>query len=129
MQSCQGLIQFLQEKIESLPSSNNNGEHIANASKALSIYDNYIQETIVTPGLLQFNSGDKQKAKAMQTQVDAYKNSLVDNLQKRYPEKRLYTDHVISVNECTKKSVPSGNALETLKQGLQSLLYLAKNPS
>jgi hypothetical protein len=75
---------------------------------------------------LAFNNGDQGKADAMQKQVDAYKASLVNNLNSRYPGSKLVTDYAVAVNDCAKKAVPQGDDLEALKQSLETLVKLAQ---
>ena len=125
MQSCQALLDFVDSKLESAPAKYD-AQQVAKVRKGLQGYNQFIQTTIVTPGLLKFNQGDKTKADLMQTQVDAYKKNLVTNFQKRYPQNRLFTDQAIDVNNCAKKAVPSGQALEDLKKSLNIMIKLAQ---
>ena len=62
----------------------------------------------------------------MQKQVDTYKQSLVKQLEARYPKNRLFTDHAIAVNNCAKKAVPAGAELDELKEALNLMIKLAK---
>ena len=125
MQSCQGVLDFVSQKLDSAP-SNYPAADVSAVQKGLAQYDDYIQQTIVTPGLVNFNGGDSAKADVMQKQVDAYKATLVTGFNKRYPESRLYMDHAVMVNDCAKKAVPSGQALENLKTTLNTIIKLAK---
>lgn len=125
MQSCQGLIDFLDAKLESAPAKYALSD-VAKVRKGLAGYNQYIQNEIVTPGLLQFNGGDQTKANVMQQQVDAYKQTLVKQLQARYPQNRLFTDHAVAVNDCAKKAVPQGAALDDLRDALNIMVTLAK---
>lgn len=109
MQYCQALIDFVDNKLDLAP-SNYAQEDVEKIRKGLGTYNQYIQRQIVSPGLLEFNGGDKGKANQMQKQVDAYKQSLVKKLEARYPKNRLFTDHAIAVNNCAKKAVPSGGS-------------------
>ena len=65
MQSCQGLIDFLDNKLASAPEKYAKSD-VDNVRKGLEGYNQYIQSDIVTPGLLKFNGGDATKADAMQ---------------------------------------------------------------
>lgn len=125
MQTCQGLLDFLQIKLKKSPAKYSPAD-VAKVRKGLKGYNQYIQSQIVTPGLVKFNKGDKAKASAMQKQVDAYKLTLVKGYQQRYPQNRLFLDHAIAVNNCAKIAVPSGQALNELKVALNTIVALAK---
>lgn len=125
MQACQGLIEFLDQKLDSAPSSYSKAD-IKTVRKGLEAYDQYIQQDIVSPGLLEFNGGDKGKAKDMQKQVDAYKESIVKQMNQRFPQDRLYEDHVIQLNNCTKQAVPAGDDLEALKDAFNAMVSLSQ---
>jgi len=125
MQSCQALINFVDNKLDSVPSNYDKGD-VKKVRTGLESYNQYIQREIVSPGLLQFNNGDKAKANQMQKQIDTYKKTLVKQLEARYPQNRLFTDQAIAVNNCAKKAVPSGQELEELKEALNLMVKLAK---
>jgi hypothetical protein len=125
MQSCQALIDFVDNKLDSGPSNYNKGD-VKKVRTGLESYNQYIQREIVSPGLLQFNNGDTTKANQMQKQIDTYKKTLVKQLEARYPQNRLFTDQAIAVNNCAKKAVPSGQELEELKEALNLMVKLAK---
>lgn len=125
MQTCQGLIGFLEFKLEQT-----SAQHDATDKRivldGLTAYDRYIQKQIVTPGLLSFNKGDKAKADAMQTQVTAYKQTIIQRYNKRFPAPKLYMDYAVSLNECAKKAVPQGEDLNKLKQAMNTLIKLTQ---
>lgn len=125
MQSCQALIEFIDNKLDLAPSTYEQDD-VNKVRKGLGTYNQYIQRQIVSPGLLQFNGGDKDKANQMQKQVDTYKQTLVKQLEARYPKNRLFTDHAIAVNNCAKQAVPSGGELDELKEALNLMVKLAK---
>ena len=125
MQSCQGLLDFIEEKLDSAPAKYPDAD-VSKIRDGLDGYNNYIQTEIITPGLLAFNSGDASKARGMQQQIDTYKKSLVNTFQSRYPENRIYTDQAVAVNNCAKKAVPSGQALKELTEALNTMVKLAK---
>jgi hypothetical protein len=125
MQACQGLIEFLDQKLDSAPSSYSKAD-IKTVRKGLEAYDEYIQQEIVSPGLLEFNGGDKGKAKDMQKQVDAYKESIVKQMNQRFPQDQLFMDHAIQLNNCAKQAVPSGDDLEALKDALNTMITLSQ---
>ena len=103
MQSCQAFIDFIDNKLNSAPSTYD-PEDIKKVREGLGTYNQYIQRQIVSPGLLEFNGGDKDKANQMQKQVDTYKQTLAKQLEARYPKNRLFMDHAIAVNNCAKKN-------------------------
>ncbi|WP_299197516.1 hypothetical protein [uncultured Amphritea sp.] len=125
MQSCQGLIEFIDKKLDSAPANYGKSE-INNVRKGLDGYNDYIQSEIVEPGLLQYSNGDNAKADAMQKQVDAYKQTVVKQLNARYPDNRLFTDHAVAINNCAKQAVPAGQPLEDLKGAVNAMIKLAQ---
>ena len=125
MQSCQGLINFINKKLDSAPSKYNNDD-VYKVREGLTGYNQYIQREIVSPGLLQATGGDESKANEYQKKVDAYKESLVAQLDVRYPQNRLFSDHAVAINNCAQKAVPSGKELENLKEALNTMLKLAQ---
>ena len=124
MQGCQALIQHVENVLDEAPKTYPKTD-VKNVRKGLADYNDYIQDEIVTPGLLKFNGGDKDKAKAMQDQVDAYKTTVVKAYDGKYSGK-LFTDHAVAINECAKKAVPAGDSLDALKTALSTMLKLAK---
>lgn len=125
MQTCQGLINFLEVKLKN-SDDKYNSEDIKIVLNGLDIYDNYIQKEIITPRLLKFNQNDKKKADTMQKQVDTYKESIVKAYQKRFPQNQLYMDFAVSLNNCTQKAVPSGDDLTDMKTSFNKMLELIK---
>ncbi len=125
MQSCQGLIDFIDTKLDSAP-SHYSEEKVAKVREGLAGYSQYIQREIVTPGLLQATGGDQAKADAFQEQVNAYRSKLSKGYQARFPQERLFMDHAIAVNNCAKMAVPSGQELEALKDALNTMVELAR---
>ncbi|WP_299772404.1 hypothetical protein [uncultured Pseudoteredinibacter sp.] len=126
MQSCQGLIDFLQIRVNST-SNRFQKTDINTILTGLEVYDRYIQNHIVTPGLLSFNQGDESKAETMQDKVDEYKKSLVKGYQQRFPENKLYMDFAVSLNNCAQKAVPQGAELEAFKSSILTLVNITKN--
>jgi len=125
MQSCQALIEFIGSKLDASPAGYSESA-MGKVRKGLNGYNQYIQTEIVTPGLLKFNGGDKTKASDMQKQVDDYKQSVLKAYETRYPKNTLLMDHAIALNNCAKKAVPKGQALDNLKAALQSIVELSK---
>lgn len=125
MQGCQGLLQFVDSKLKAAPAKYS-AKDVASVRKGLQQYNAFIQKEVVTPSLLQYNGGDKAKADLMQKQVNAYKDTVIKSYQSRYPQPRLFTDQAMAINNCTKKIVPKGQALEDLKVALQTMVKLAQ---
>ncbi|MEE9309707.1 MAG: hypothetical protein V3U64_01680 [Cocleimonas sp.] len=125
MQGCQGIIDFVDGKLNPAPAKYNAAD-VKKIRHGLKIYNDFIQRTIVTPGLLQFNKGNAAKANAMQKQVNAYKAQVVRSYKKRYPQPRLFGDFAISLNNCAKQAVPKGANLSALKTALQTIIKLGK---
>lgn len=125
MQGCQAVIDFLDAKLADAPSKYD-AANVKAARKGLKKYNNYIQDEIVSPGLLEFNSGDAAKAKAMQGQVDTYKAGVTAALNTQFPQQRLFMDHVVALNNCAKQAVPAGSDLEALKTGMNAMVTMAR---
>lgn len=125
MQQCQALINFIQNTLQPIPDNYTEVE-VSTVLKGLTAYDNYIQKDIINPGLLAFNKNDQAKADAMQKQIDAYKTQVTKAYGQRYPQKKLFTDHAVALNECAKKSAPKGEDLTALKASLEMIMSLAK---
>lgn len=128
MQGCQAVIDFVEQRMAATQSVYSS-EDVETVLKGVQAYDEYIQNDIITPGLLKYANGDKAKAKGLQEQVDAYKKGLVANLDKKFAGDRLYSDTAISLNKCAQISVPSGAALEALKASLFKIIELSKSSS
>jgi hypothetical protein len=125
MQGCQAVIDFMDAKLADAPAKYD-ASNVKTARKGLKIYNSYIQNDIVSPGLLEFNGGDVAKAKAMQDQVDTYKASLTAALNSKFPQQRIFMDHVVTLNNCAKKAVPSGADLDALKASMNAMVIMAK---
>lgn len=126
MQGCQAVIDFVEQKMADTHSVYRS-EDIDIVLKGVQAYNNYIQNDIVTPGLLKYAEGNTAKAEGLQQQVDIYKKGLVANLDKKFTGNRIYSDVAISLNNCAKMSVPSGSALEDLKASLLKIIELSKS--
>lgn len=125
MQSCQGLLEFVDAKLESTPRYNE--EDVTKIRKGIETYNLYIQREIIAPELLKAASGDKTKADNFQRKVDHYKQTLVEKLEAKDPKNILLVDHAIAINDCANKAVPSGKALDELKDALNIMVKLAKS--
>ena len=126
MQTCQGLLDFMQQKLIKA-SEHYDSAKIKNIQVALKKYDDYIQNNIVTPGLIKFNGGDRNKANIMQKQVDTYKHTITQGLKARDSNAQLTSNHAVSLNNCAKKAVPLGQDLEDLKIAINDIVDLAQS--
>lgn len=125
MQSCQGLIDFLQIKLKGA-AGKYSASDIQMVSKGLGVYNRYIQTEVVTPSLVKFSQGDTAKAQALQGQVDALRASIVKDYSSRFPENKLYMDFVVALNNCTKNSVPKGNDFDVVKASMLKMVEMIK---
>ncbi len=126
MQACQGLLDFMQQKLAKAADQYPT-QRINDIQVALKNYDDYIQENIITPGLLEFNAGNQAKTQAMQSQVDAYKYAITQGLVARDGGPDLSSNHAVSLNNCAKKAVPAGQHLEDLKAAINDIVSLAQS--
>lgn len=114
MQSCQALLQYIEQEVER--SDDYSGAKQEGVIKGLKGYNQFLQNEVITPGLIKFYQGDKSKAAETQLQVNDYKNNLVAQLQKRFKSQGIVMDNLVELNNCTKKIVPKGQALNDLKK-------------
>jgi len=126
MQACQGLLDYMQQKLAKAPTQYETSR-INAIQKALKSYDDYIQNTIITPGLLKFNGGNQTKAAAMQQQVDAYKHTITVSMIARDNSGQLTSNHAVSLNNCAKKAVPIGQNLTDLKAAINDIVAIAQS--
>lgn len=124
MQGCQALLSFVEQKLTD--STAYNQQEVDTVIGGLQAYNDYIQQTVVGPGLLQFSQNDPAKAAALQQQVDSYKSQLMQQLQAKYAARGIVMDNVIALNNCSVKSMPEGQVLEQLKQALMLLVGFSK---
>lgn len=125
MQTCQGLMDFLDKKLDSAPSKYDSDD-VEKIRKGLKSYHQYAQKKVITPELLKAAGGDQSGADKFQDQVNDYRELLVKQYSQRYPGNELKTDHAIAINNCTKKLMPTGAALDELKTSLQLMIKLAR---
>ncbi|WP_157833181.1 hypothetical protein [Oceanospirillum maris] len=124
MQPCQAWIDFVDGKLTSSPSQYDKGD-IEKIRQGLQVYNQFIQQEIITPELLKASGGNESQAGDYQKQVNAYKHSLVNALENRYPQKRLFTDYAAAIDACAQKAAPSDQELEQLKIAANLMLKLA----
>lgn len=126
MQSCLAVIDFVDARLTPAPSHYPQTD-VATVKRGLSGYKAHIQNNIVTPGLEAFAQGDKAKLEQYQTMFKQTQDGYIASLNKRYPQKRIFTDQAIAINNCAKQTVPKdAKKLEALKQALQTIIVLAK---
>lgn len=125
MQSCQGVIDFINQKID-FASSKYSKKDVEIVHKGLNQYSDYLQSEVVTPGLLKHNGGDIKKSNDMQKEINKYRGLIVKELNGKYPTKRLYMDHIVMVNNCVKMVAPAGTTLNNLKTAFNTMIQLSK---
>lgn len=128
MQGCQAVIAFINDKLDNAPAAYAVAD-VSVIKQGLNSYDAFIQSNVMDPGLLKFNNGDKQKAQAMQLQVDEYKKQIQGTYAKSYQHNRMLTDYAMTMNNCAKKAAPKGDELDALKKSLETIIKLARQPS
>jgi len=125
MQSCQGVIDFINQKID-FSSSKYSKKDVEVVHKGLNQYSDYLQTEVINPGLLKHNGGDVKKSNDTQKMITTYRGSIVEELNGKYPTKRLYMDHIVMVNNCVKMVAPSGATLDNLKTAFNTMIQLSK---
>lgn len=125
MQACQGYLDFVDNKLDDLKETYS-AEDLNTIRTGLVNYNQYIQQTIITPGLLEFTGNDAQKASETQLQIDAYKTHISESLKQKYQDDKMVVDYAVILNDCAKKAMPEGNVLQELKTALELIVSLAK---
>ncbi|MBB1269543.1 hypothetical protein [Shewanella sp. SR44-3] len=125
MQGCQAYLDFVANKLTDLKDVYSIDD-ISSIRRGLSKYNQHIQRTIITPGLLEFTGNDAQKAKETQLQIDAYKTHVSESLKQKYQKNKLLSDYAIAIDECAKKAMPAGAVLQELKTAVELIVSLAK---
>ncbi|MBJ7536249.1 hypothetical protein [Marinomonas transparens] len=124
-QSCQALVDFVDIKVSKIGDRYTKND-IALIRKGLSAYSAYLQEDVITPGLLSFYGGNAKKAKAMNKLFYRNKVTFMRHLNERYSDQKLITDYAYAINQCAKKSLPKGDTYWQLKSSLETIIRLAK---
>ncbi|GAB3487341.1 hypothetical protein [Marinomonas epiphytica] len=126
MQDCQAFIDFVDRKM-TVTADVYEATDLNLIRKGLQSYNVFIQEQIVSPGILAYSQGDTAKAEYLQQQIDVYKVTVVDKLGERYPERKLLTDFAFAINECAKKALPNEETqVQQLKTSLDTIIKLAQ---
>ena len=115
MQACQGYLDFVDNKLDDLKETYS-AEDLNTIRTGLVNYNQYIQQTIITPGLLEFTGNDAQKASETQLQIDAYKTHISESLKQKYQDDKMVVDYAVVFNSCS--TFPSGMAF--LAQSLRT---------
>jgi hypothetical protein len=125
MQGCQAYLDFVDNKLDDLKDVYS-AEDISTIRSGLSNYNQHIQRTIITPGLLEFTGNDAQKVSETQLQIDAYKTHISDTLKQKYQDDNMVVDYAVVLNDCAKKAMPVGKVQQELKTALELIVSLAK---
>ncbi|MEO9654071.1 hypothetical protein [Marinomonas sp.] len=126
MQECQAAIDFVvdtTDKLEALYSTT----ELQVVREGLVSYEDFIQQEIITPGLLAYSQNDVKKVEDLQQQIDEYKRSITLRLTKHYGQERLFTDYAVMINGCAQKALPSSTEdIALLKNALETIIRLAQ---
>ena len=124
VQGCQAVLDFVDTRLATVKKYDEADVKIAR--NALSAYNTFLQSEHIEPGLLAFTGGDKAKAEGFQTQIDAYKSGLVQAMDKRYAEPRIYTDQAVAIDGCYSKAPMDDASTPMMKEALETLVKLAR---
>lgn len=126
MQECQAVLDFVVGKTSDMTSVYPE-QDLQAVREGLVVYNDFIQQDIMTPGLLAYSNNDAEKAATLQQQIDAYKTSVTARLSIRYSQDTLVTDYAVVINECAKKALPpSSSDVALLKRSLETIIQLAQ---
>ena len=119
MQGCQATLQFIDQKLDA--TSPYPADQVATVKTGLANYDQFIQQTVIDPGLKEYTKGDTAAMAEFQNQIDAYKATLVSAYHQRFPDPGIKSDLILAVNNCAKTSVPSGAGQQELRTTLETM--------
>lgn len=125
MQSCQGLLDFLDTKLASPPAEYDAAD-VTKVRHGLNSYNAFIQSNVIAPRLAAASNAGSD-AQVLQKQVNAFRQALVEQYQKRYPGQKLVMDHVVAIDNCSKKLMPTGQVLDDMKVSLKQIMQWAAN--
>ncbi|MGR0279164.1 hypothetical protein ACUM5Y_08940 [Marinomonas dokdonensis] len=126
MQECQAVLDFVVGKTSDMASVYPE-QDLQAVREGLVAYNDFIQQDIMTPGLLAYSNNDAEKAATLQQQIDAYKTSVTAGLSTRYSQQTLITDYAVVINGCAKKALPpSSSDVALLKRSLETIIQLAQ---
>jgi hypothetical protein len=125
MQGCQAYLDFVDTKLDDL-NDTYSADVLSTIRSGLGNYNQHIQRTIITPGLLEFTGNDVQKANETQLQIDAYKRHVTESLKHKYQDDKLLSDYAVVLNDCAKKAMPEGKVQQELKTALELIVSLVK---
>jgi hypothetical protein len=125
MQGCQAYLDFVDTKLDDLKDAYSAND-LSTIRSGLGNYNQHIQRTIITPGLLEFTGNDAQKARETQLQIDAYKTHISESLKQKYQDDKMVVDYAVVLNDCAKKVMPEGKVQQELKTALELIVSLAK---
>lgn len=124
IQGCQAVLDFVDARVGAV--SKYDEKDVKIIQSALRDYNKFLQDEHIAPGLLAFTGGDENKAKAFQTQIDAYKLTIVQGLEQRHPQPRIFTDQAVTINGCYSKAPMSADKTPVMKEALETMVKLAK---
>lgn len=124
VQTCQAQLDFVDAKLVSIKKYD--AADVKTVRSGLKTYNAFLQSKHINPGLLEFTGGDKAKADDFQTQIDAYKKTVVAALDKRYPQPRVFADHAVAIDGCYTKAPMDAAGTAMMTEALQTLLALAQ---
>lgn len=124
VQQCQAVLDFTVERINSVKKYTKADQKTV--TSALNTYNAFLQSEHVDPGLLEFTKGDKAAAKEYQTQIDAYKKTLISALKSRHPQAQIFTDQAVAINNCYTAAPMGDDKTPMMKTALETIIKLAK---
>ncbi|WP_434355504.1 hypothetical protein NF212_10890 [Parasalinivibrio latis] len=114
---CRALLDFLSENKLRSSISVYPEQDMAKIKDILQKYNKDIQGKYLDPALDEASGGDAGKRKLFEDKISENHQIMVNNLGKRYPDSRIYTEFVLSLNNCVKTVRPS----ESLKKPLNDI--------
>ncbi|GLQ75934.1 hypothetical protein [Vibrio penaeicida] len=122
VQDCRAHLHFLvNDRLKSSPPQYPAGE-IENIRQELKKYDDFIEQTIITPAIAEASNGDTSKYKEIGEKISKNKAILTTNLKKRFPENRIYIEQVLAIDTCSKAIRLKGEAKKSLDDAVSSML-------
>lgn len=118
MQTCQGLLDFLDKKLAS--SKTYSKSDVEKARKGLNAYNEYIQNNLISPRLAKMG----EQGSAIQKQVIEYRQAVASQYQKRFAADKIVFDNLMALDNCTKKLMPTGKTLDELKASLKVMIEM-----
>lgn len=124
VQECQAVLDFTIERVAAVKSYDKADVKLIRGG--LTAYNNFLQSDHVTPGLLEFTSGDAKAAKGYQVQIDTYKAQIVKGLKAKHPQNKIFTDQAVAINNCYQLAPMGADKTEKMKTLLETIIKLAQ---